>query len=105
VLLDECLREGIRQALRHESGSPSETADSPPCSPSKAAVPPGNRAYISNHRAHVVAGEADASPEMVLGTAAAHELEPKNPRRPTERVVIPTERSDEESLILPADGA
>ena len=41
---------------------------------------------------------------MVLGIAAAHELEPKNPRRPTERVVIPTERSDEESLILSAYG-
>jgi len=35
---------------------------------------PGHRAYISNHRAHVVAGEADASPAMVLGIAAAHEL-------------------------------
>lgn len=34
----------------------------------------GNRAYISNHCAHVVAGDANASPEMVLGIGVAHEL-------------------------------
>jgi hypothetical protein len=43
-----------------------------------AMVPDGggqaNRAYISNHRAHVVAGDAHVSPEIVLGIAAAHEL-------------------------------
>ena len=35
---------------------------------------PGDRAFISNHRAHDTAEWLEASPEMILGLSAAHEI-------------------------------
>jgi hypothetical protein len=35
---------------------------------------PGDRAYISNHRAHDSAEWLEASPDMILGLSAAHEI-------------------------------